>query len=316
MPNNKTMRAIVIDDYGSPLRLAELPIPEPAPGEVLVRVQDASINGFDLAAAAGYARGYLEYSFPAVLGKDFAGVVESLGDGVSGFSVADQVFGVVTKMQIRDGSFGEYVAVPTAVGITQRPAGLDLEVAGALGLAGTAAIQAVDSVQAHPGDLVLVTGATGGVGAVAIQLLVGGGAVVIATARPGAEEELVRGLGASHVVDYSQDLAEAVRGVAPDGVDAALHLAGDGSQVASLVRSGGRMTSTLGFRPDSADEAPLASTAVMANPDSSTLDRLAGLVLAGSLRIPITARYSLPEVPKGFEDFARGTRGKLAVTVA
>jgi len=122
--------------------------------------------------------------------------------------------------------------------------------AGALGLAGTAALDAVQAVAPRSGEAVLISGATGGVGAIAIQYAVAAGARVIATAQPGPEADFVRDLGADHVVDYTGDLAAQVRAVAPDGVAAAVHLAGDGAQVAGLLADGGRMASTLGYGPD------------------------------------------------------------------
>jgi len=257
----------------------------------------------------------MEHSFPAVLGKDFAGTVAATGEGVSGWAVGDRVFGVVMKPLVRDGSFAQYVTVPEAIGIAHLPEGLDVHVAGALGLAGTAAIQAVDALQLQAGELVLVAGATGGVGALAVQLAAAAGAVVIATGRPGLEEKFLRELGATHIADCSQDLAASVRALAPQGVDAALHLAGDGSQLAALVRPGGRLASTLGFKLEPASGGRLQVTAVMANPDAATLDRLADLAASGRLRVPVQATYPLEELPRAISDFSGGTRGKLALSI-
>nr|MDT0665373.1 alcohol dehydrogenase catalytic domain-containing protein [Micromonospora sp. DSM 115978] len=127
------------------------------------------MNGFDLSVAAGYLAGMMEHRYPLVLGKDFAGTVAAVGDGVSRFSVGDAVFGVVTKPFLGDGGFGEYVTVPEQVGIAALPEGVDLTVAGALGLAGTAAVDALDAASPQTGETVLVSGATGGVGAIAVQ---------------------------------------------------------------------------------------------------------------------------------------------------
>ena len=310
MADGTTMLAMVTDDYGAPLRLAERPRPEPGSGEVQVRVQAASVNGFDVAVAAGRLRGMMEHSFPAGLGKDFAGTVEAIGEGVSGFAAGDRVFGVVMKPTVRDGSFAQYVTVPEAIGIAHLPDRLDVSVAGALGLAGTAAIQALDALQLRAGELVLVAGATGGVGALAVQLAAASGAVVIATGQPGPDEKFLRELGATHVADYREDLAGAVPALAPKGVDAALHLAGDGSQLAALVRPGGRLVSTLGFSPEQAGERQLSVTAVMANPDAQTLARLAILATSSRLRVPVQATYPLEELPRALADFTGGDQGQ------
>jgi NADPH:quinone reductase-like Zn-dependent oxidoreductase len=254
----------------------------------------------------------MEHRFPVVLGKDFAGTVDAVGDGAARFAVGDEVFGVVMKPVVGDGAFGEYLTVGEQYGIARVPAGLDLAAAGALGLAGTAALGAMDAVAPRAGETVLICGATGGVGAIAIQYAVAAGARVIATARPGPEAEFVRELGADHVVDYTGDLTTQVRAVAPDGVSAAVHLAGDGAQVADLLASGGRLASTLGLGP----EQHPGATAIMANPDPATLDRLAADAASGRLRVPISRSYQLTEVPKALADFSAGTLGKLGVTLS
>ena len=249
------MRAVAIDDFGAAPALRDLPKPEPGPGEVLVRVQASSINGFDLAVAAGMLKGMMEHRFPVVLGKDFAGTVEAVGEGVVRFAVGDQVFGVVMKPELGDGAFGEHVAVGAGFGIAHIPAGLDVAVAGALGLSGTAALMSVNAVAPAAGEVVLVCGATGGVGAHAVQLAAARGAEVIATARPGEEADLVRGLGAAHTVDYTDDVPAAVRSLRADGVHAIVHLAADGLRLAELLVDGGRIASTLGLGPTSSPTA-------------------------------------------------------------
>ena len=310
------MRAIVVDDYGTPPHLADHPTPEAGSGEVLVRVHAASVNGFDLAVAAGYVKGMLEHTFPAVLGKDFAGSVAAVGDDVGDFAVGDRVFGVVMKMYIRHGSFAEFVAVPTAIGIAGLPDEVDFATAGALGLAGTTAMQAIAALNLGSGETVLIAGATGGVGSFAVQFAAASGATVIATASSSDEKEHVRSLGADQTVDYKGDVPAAIRAMYPAGVDAAVHLAGDGAMIAGLVRTGGRFASTLGFAPDDAEQRELAAVAVMGSPDADTLRRLADLVASGKLRVPVEARYPLEAVPAAFAHFTAGTLGKLGIAVS
>ncbi|GLI00532.1 NADP-dependent oxidoreductase [Phytohabitans aurantiacus] len=306
------MRAVVIAEQGANPALSEVPTPQPAAGEVLVRVQASSVNGFDTAVAAGYLAGTMEHRFPVVLGKDFAGTVAAVGDGVTRFAAGQPVFGVVMKPFLGDGGFGEYVTVSDQIGITALPAGIGPATAGALGLAGTAALDSLAAVAPEPGQTVLVSGATGGVGAIAIQYAAAAGARVIATARPGTETEFVRGLGATEVVDHTGDVSAQVRAISPDGVNAVLHLAGDGPALAGLLAEKGRLASTLGF---GADQHP-AATFVYANPSADTLDRLAADVAAGRLTVPVARAYPLAEVPTAFGDFAGGTLGKIAITVA
>src|SRR4029453_18531534 len=128
------MRAVAQDDFGSPATLHDLPTPTPGPGEILIRIQASSVNGFDLAVASGMIKGFMEHRFPLVLGRDFAGIVEATGPKASRFAVGDRVFGVALKQVLHDGAFGEYVTMPEAYGVTKIPDSLDIASAGALGL--------------------------------------------------------------------------------------------------------------------------------------------------------------------------------------
>jgi NADPH:quinone reductase-like Zn-dependent oxidoreductase len=308
------MHAVAFPAFGAGLAVTELPVPAPGPGEVLVRVRASSVNGFDLGVLGGYLQGVYEYEFPVVLGKDFAGVVVAIGADVTGLAVGDDVFGVVMRPALGQGGFAEYVVVGAQYGIARLPEGLDHLRAGALGLAGTAALNAISAVDPGPGETVLVSGATGGVDAYAVQLAAARGARVIATGRPGAEAAFVTALGASVAVDRAELVAE-VRALAPDGVQAALHLAGDGSTVAGLLAKGGRLASTLHFSPDDAGERELKVTAVMADPSTATLEKLAAEVVAGRLRVPLAKTYVLADAAEAVADFTTGTVGKLAVEI-
>jgi NADPH:quinone reductase-like Zn-dependent oxidoreductase len=311
------MRAFVLPDFERQPTLADIPMPEAKPGEVLVRVHAASVNGVDLSIASGQLQGMLEYRFPVVLGKDFAGTVEAVGTGVTGFAAGDRVFGVVSDPSpLSSRSFAEYLAVPAGPNLTRVPEGVDFAAAGVLGLAGSAALQAVDAVAPAAGETVLVSGATGGVGAYAVQLVAARGATVIATAMPGDEEDFVRDLGASHSVDYTDDVAAQVRAIRPGGVEAVLHFAGDGAALGELLVSGGRLASTLIMSPDQLPVPNARVSGVFANPDTATLDRLAADVVAGRLRVPIQRTYQLDELGQAMADYTAGTRGKLAVSVS
>jgi NADPH:quinone reductase-like Zn-dependent oxidoreductase len=281
------MRAFALQSADAEPAVTEVPDPAPGPGEVLVRVAASSINGFDASVAAGRLLGMMEHRFPVVLGKDFAGTVEAVGEGTSRFAPGDAVFGVVMKPHLGDGGIGELLAVDQDTCITAVPNAVDLPPAGALGLAGTAATDTLAAAGLQPGHTVVISGATGGVGALAVQYAVAVGATVIATAQPGEEADLVTGLGAQHIVDYTDDVPGQVRAIAPGGVDAVLHLAGDGATLAGLLAPGGKIASTLGFGP----EQHPAAVSVMANPSAQTLDRLAADVAAGRIRVPITATY-------------------------
>jgi NADPH:quinone reductase-like Zn-dependent oxidoreductase len=309
------MRAVGVESLDEGPKIFDLPVPQPGAGEVLVKVANSSINGFDVSVASGRVQSFMEHRFPVVLGKDFAGTVEAVGDGVTRFSNGDDVFGVLVRGYVGDGTWAEYVVVPEAIGITTRPRDVDPAAAGSLGLAGTVAHLTVAAASRQDGDVVLIGGATGGVGAMAIQLAVENGARVIATARPGEASEFVSRLGAHHTVDYTGDVAAQVREIAAHGVDAAIHLAGDGSELAALVKPGGRFASTLGVGPDQLEGYDVEATAVMAMPTADVLDGLAERVVTGALHVPIGRTFTLEEAPGAIQEFAQGSLGKFAVTV-
>ena len=262
-----TMRAMALDSVPGTPSVTDVAAPSPAAGELLVGVAASSINGFDVATAAGMLQGMMEHRFPLVPGKDFAGVVVALGEGVEGYAVGDRVFGVVTKPFLGTGSLAELVTVPAGYA-AKIPDGLSTTDAGVLGLAGTAAVDAVNAAGLAAGETVLVSGATGGVGALAVQYATARGTRVVATARPGQETDFVRGLTTTevHVVDHTAELESQVRAIAPQGVDAVLHLAGDGGQLLGLLAAGGRLVSTLGFGQDAAGRPDVTVIAVMAIP--------------------------------------------------
>jgi NADPH:quinone reductase-like Zn-dependent oxidoreductase len=311
------MRAVTLDAVPAVPRVTEVEVPRPEAGEVLVKVEASSVNGFDAATAAGYLQGMMEHQFPLVIGKDFAGTIAELGEGVTEFAAGERVFGVVMKAFLGTGSLGEYVTVPTMVGLARIPDGLPAAEAGALGLAGTAALNAIDAVAPGAGETVLVSGATGGVGAIAVQYAVARGARVIATARPGAEAAFITSMtgGKAELVDYAGDLTAQVKALAPDGVAVALHLAGDGKQIADLVADKGRLASTLGMSTEALPGRDLTVVPVMAHPDGATLGRLAADAASGTLRVPITATYPLEQAPQAFAHFGSGALGKLAITL-
>ncbi|MFF4835485.1 NADP-dependent oxidoreductase [Streptomyces sp. NPDC001315] len=310
------MRAVALNEVPAAPAVAEVDAPRPEAGELLVKVAVSSVNGFDAATAAGYLQGMMEHRFPLVVGKDFAGTVEALGEGVEGFAVGDAVFGVVMKPFLGTGSLAEYVTVSAAYGVAHVPEGLDVKDAGALGLAGTAAFDSIAALDVAGGETVLISGATGGVGALAVQLAAARGARVMATARPGAEADFITGLTDADVsiVDFTGDLAAQVRALAPEGVDAIVHLAGDGVALAGLLRPGGRIASTLGLTKAAVEGEAVTVHSIMADANAQTLATLAGQAASGALRVPVTATYPLQQADQAFAAFGAGALGKIAVT--
>ncbi|MFF0110464.1 NADP-dependent oxidoreductase [Streptomyces hirsutus] len=310
------MRALTLNEVPSAPAVAEVDAPAPGAGELLVKVAGSSVNGFDLSVTSGRLERMMEHRFPLVLGMDFAGTVEAVGEGVEGFEAGDAIFGVAMKPFLGGGALAEYVTVSAGYGVSLIPVGLDVKDAAALGLAGTAALNSVEAAAPQKGETVLVSGATGGVGALAVQLAAARGAQVIATARPGAEADFVTGLTDADVtvVDYTGDLDAQVRALAPEGVDAVLHLAGDAAQLVGLLREGGRIASTLGLTQEAVKTEGVTVHPIMADPNPTTLATLASLAATGELRVPVTATFPLEQASEAFDAFRTGTLGKITIT--
>jgi NADPH2:quinone reductase len=310
------MRAYTLDSFDHTAGLREdLPSPQVGPGQLLVRVQASSVNPVDAGIAAGYLKDMFPHEFPVLVGRDYAGVVEQVGAGVTGYTAGDAVFGFVPGMSpgIHDGSWAETIAVPQDQ-VAHRPDGVNLAQAGAAPLAGVTALAVHDALGLSQGDTLLMIGANGGVGSLAVQLAAKAGATIIAPGLP-EDHDYLRGLGVAEVLDRSGDIAAQVRERHPDGVDALADFASRSPEqlgtYAAVVREGGPIASSAG----AAGEGP-GRTNVMAVPAAATLDRLAGLLADGTLRVPIQASYPLAQVDRAIKTLGgQHTQGKLAITL-
>jgi NADPH:quinone reductase len=308
------MKAVVLEELGSPPVVRRgLPDPTPGPGELLVRVRASAVNPMDNAIVAGMVKDMVEHVFPITLGRDFAGVVEEVGADVSGLVPGDEVFGFVPAMTpvVHAGSWAELIAVPDSI-MARKPEGVDTAIAGAAPLAAVTATTCIDALDLSEGETVLVIGATGGVGSVAVQLAAAAGATVTA---PGLseDEEYLRGLGVAEVVPRAGDVVAAVRERHPDGVDALVDAvsftpgAYDGA-----LEDGARVSSPT----NAAGEGP-GRTNVMSAPAPEILERIARHLADGTLEIHIQQTYELDQAPEAMQALAAGhTRGKLGIRVA
>lgn len=313
------MKAYALVDFDSAAEVLDVPVPDAGPEEVRVKVRAASINGFDAFVASGMAKGMMEHRFPVIIGKDFSGVVDAVGPGVTRFGAGDEVVGITPFEQVLGrGSFAECVSVPADGFLERKPPGVDFQDGAALGLAALGALVSVDAIHPSQADTVLIVGATGGVGSYAVQLASRRGASVIATGLP-EDEPSLRELGAGEFVDFQGDVAAAVRERYPDGVDALIDVVNrDGAALAGLaelVKDGGRVATTMGAADvEGFASRGISATNAMAQADTAPFAQLLASADEWKLTVPISRTFPFDEAGRGLELFRTGhTRGKYVV---
>jgi NADPH:quinone reductase-like Zn-dependent oxidoreductase len=304
-------RAVIYERFGGPevLELREVPEPRAGPGEVRVRVAAAGLNPMDwkiVGSPEGAAR--FGISLPAGFGFDFAGAVDEVGAGVSGFAEGDRVYGGAMASAVAD-----FVVLPaSAERLYHTPDGVSDEVASTLPVAGRSAAAALAAIGLRAGDTVLVGGAAGGVGVFAIQLARLAGARVIGTA---AERtfEFLRSLGAEPVA-YGPGLAERVRELVPDGLRAATDLFGTETAEAALALGvAPERISTIAAGPNPPGGVR-ATGGADAAPDA--LDKITDAIVAGTLTVPIAATFAVEHIHDAVKMQAGGhVHGKVVVTL-
>ena len=315
------MTAFALTSAGTPAALNELPDPELSSDGALVRVVAASVNGFDVYQASGGLMAMMPHDLPTVIGRDFAGVVVTVGRDRTDVAVGDDVLGFVTSTPpLHTGTWAQLVAGGANLILARKPAGLTWEAAAAIPLAASTALDAVDAVVPGPGDDVLVMGATGGVGSFAVQFAAQRGARVIATAKPGEDDAFVRALGATDTIDYTQSgLGDSVRRLAPSGLAALIDTVSRGKAfeaLAALLPDGARASTTLGAADVPAlAERGVRATNVAGKPTSARLAAFADWAASGRLQVPIQETFPLADAQSAIDAFNAGTRGKLVLTI-
>jgi NADPH:quinone reductase-like Zn-dependent oxidoreductase len=309
----ETMKAIRIHAYGGieNLHYDEVPCPEPKPGEVLIQVYAAGINPIDWKIREGYLKQAFDYPLPVIVGTDIAGVVASVGDGVTTLQLGQEIYGVVDMTL--SGAYAEY-ALGYADAIAPKPKTLDYIHAASVPIVAMTAWQALfDGANLQSGQTVLIHGAAGGVGSYAVQLAKWKGAQVIATAST-ANIEYVQNLGADQVIDYViQPFEQQV-----NDVDVVLDLVGGETQVRSwqVVRSGGALVSTLGV-PQSGIPQNIKAIPIFVNPRvNPQLQQIAQLIDDGHIKVMVEQTFDLSEAARAQEVSQHGhPRGKLVLQV-
>lgn len=332
-----TMKAIRLHTYGGPevLRYEDAPKPRPRAGDVLVRVHAVGINPPDWYLRDGFSTlppaWRPQLAMPVIPGTDISGVVEAVGEGVDAFAVGDAVYGMVRFPSFGESAaYAEYVAAP-ASDLARKPAGIDHAHAAAAPMALLTAWQflvelghdAPNPFQAEPhrpaplaGKTVLVNGAAGGVGHLALQVAKLQGARVIAVASS-AHEAFLRSLGADDYIDYTKDKPEEVA----HDVDVVLDTVGHAASARFLrtLKRGGALYPVypLGFvAHDEAAERGVTVSSTQVRSNGAQLARLAGLLDAGKIRVAIDSSYPLADAARAHERAAHGhIQGKLVLTV-
>jgi NADPH:quinone reductase-like Zn-dependent oxidoreductase len=308
------VKAIALNRYGGPevLEQAELPTPKIGPDGVLVRARTIGVNPVDWKMREGRLDARFPSHFPLVPGWDVAGVVEAIGPAVTAFAVGDEVLGYVRRDDVQHGTYAELVPAPERT-LAIKPAGLGWVEAGALPLAGLTAYQVLKAVHVGKGDTVLVHAAAGGVGHLAVQLArILGAERVIGTASE-RNHDFLRTLGAEPVT-YGTGLADRVRALAPEGVDAALDLVGGDTIAisAGLVADSRRLGSII----DAATVKRAGGAYVFVKPDAPDLAALAGFVDDGRLTVHIERTFPLAGAADAQLLSQQGhVRGKLVLEV-
>ena len=310
------MRAFIVPRFGDVGAVGDRPKPEPGEGQLLVRVRAAGVNAMDPIIRGGFAKDFMEHRLPITPGMDYAGTVESVGPGVEGFAVGDEIFGLEGKPYFGEGTFAEYVAV-TAGLAARRPGGLAPEAAAALPTAGGTALAAVDALGAQPGDTIAVVGAAGGVGSFAVQLAALRGLNVVAVTRA-QHAQYVRDLGAAWVIDYTKgDVAEQLRSKAPDGLAGIIDVFHDAQGLLALapaVKPGGTIVTPAAMGVDQA----FAGRPVKAKGVQAAVDRvgeLGELAAAGSLKVDVEVLPFERAADAIHRMSTKGNRGKLVLSV-
>lgn len=307
------MKAIATSQYGGPevLKLVDLPDPKVGPDSVLVRVKAAGVNPVDWKILAGRLDAVMRVHFPLIPGWDLAGVVEKVGGAVTEFAPGDEVIAYDREDHVQNGTFAELVAAPVRT-LARKPKKLDWNQAGGLPLAGLTAFQALRAVEVGAGDTVLVHAASGGVGSLAVQIAKAHGARVIGTASP-KNHELVRGLGAEPVA-HGEGLEQAVRALAPQGIDAALDFVGGVADVSVKLLKGGNARRLVSIVDGSVKER--GGRYVFVRPSHADLTALAELADAGKLTVPIDEVFPLARAADALAKSQTGkARGKIVVSV-
>src|SRR5580704_8751821 len=319
--SNQTMRAVAIDEFGGieKMKPRKLPVPNLADDEILVRVDTAGVGVWDpFEREGGFAKEFgMQANFPHVLGSDGAGTVEKVGDKVHDLKRGDRVYGI-SFMSPKGGFYAEYTVVK-ADNAAMIPRALSTRDAGVLAVDGGTALIGLDkTLQLKAGESILILGASGGIGHLAVQLAKRMKARVLAVASGQDGVEFVKRLGADKVIDgHREDILKAAHEFAPEGLDAALLTTGGkaAEQAISALRKGGRAAYPDGVDvPQTRDDAKVVSYTYKDDPQAFA--KLNELIDGGPFEVHIAKTFKLEDAAKAQQALNDHYLGKLALVLS
>jgi NADPH:quinone reductase-like Zn-dependent oxidoreductase len=320
--SHQTMRAVAIDEFGGieNMRPRELPVPEVATDEVLVRVDTAGVGVWDpFEREGGFAKVYgMQAHFPYVLGSDGAGTVEQVGGAVRNLKRGDRVYGI-NLASPKGGFYAEYTAIK-ATNAAMIPKALSTRDAGVLAVDGVTALDGLDkTLKLKAGESILILGASGGIGHLAVQLAKRMKARVLAVASGQDGVQFVKRLGADQVIDgHREDILKAAREFAPKGLDAALLTAGGkgAEQAIATLREGGRAAYPNGVEGVPQTRDGVKVMAYNGEPDPKTFAKLNELIDGGPFEVHIARTFKLEEAAEAQRALESHYLGKLALVLS
>ena len=320
--SNQTMRAVAIDEFGGieKMKPRELPVPEVATDEILVRVDTAGVGVWDpFEREGGFAKEFnMSANFPHVLGTDGAGTVEQVGDQVHNLKRGDQVYGI-NLMSPKGGFYAEYTVVK-ANNAAMIPRALSTREAGVLAVDGVTALDGLDkTLKLKPGESILILGAGGGIGHLAVQLAKRMNARVLAVASGHDGVEFVKRLGADKVIDgHRDDVLRTAQEFAPQGLDAALLTAGGktAEQAIAALRKGGRAAYPNGVEDVPQPREGVNVSSYNGEPDPKTFAKLNQLIDGGPFEVHIARTFQLEQAAEAQRALESHYLGKLALVLS
>ncbi|RDV14897.1 NADP-dependent oxidoreductase [Pontibacter diazotrophicus] len=312
----KQMKAATYKEFGGKetIKVTTVDVPELKEGEVLVRIKAAGVNPVDTAVREGYLKDFLPYEFPVIPGWDVAGVVEDRGFSARRFNVGDEVYAYARRPKVQYGTFAEYIVIPETY-FARKPENLSFEEAAGIPLVGLTAYQSLyDAGNLQENQTVLILGASGGVGSLAIQLAKVKGATVIGVASE-KNHGFMKELGADHTVDYKDNhVGNAVKEIFPDGVDLIFDCASGETLEQSLaaLKKNGTLVSILNHG-ENIDKS-INFHYVFVEPNARQLEHLRELAESGKLKVHVSNTYSLDETAEAMQQIQTlHTTGKIVI---